>query len=317
MKALVRRSYGDASALQLAEIDTPTPGEGEVLVRVTAAGIDAGAYHFITGEPRLMRLGLGLSEPRDPRTGIELAGVVDAVGPGVSELAVGDAVFGVSTGSFADAVVAKASKLAKLPAGLDPVDAAAAAVSGMTALDALAAAGPLAGQRVLVTGAGGGVGTFIVQLALAKGALVTGVCSTAKVPLVRSLGAEAVNYTRGEPTGQFDVVFDLGGRRPLRQLRGLLVRGGRAVLIGGEGGTGPLSGFERQLFAPLTMALSGRRFISLTSSTTTAKLQRLAERLTRGDVHAVIDRRYPLAEGVAAVRHFESGTVAGKLVLVP
>jgi NADPH:quinone reductase-like Zn-dependent oxidoreductase len=317
MRALLRREYGDSRALELAEIETPTPGAGQVLVRVTAAGIDAGTLHLMAGQPALIRLATGFGRPRDPRIGTELAGVVEAVGPGVSSLAVGDAVFGVTRGSFADAVLASADKLAKLPLGLDPVEAAAAAVSGMTAFEALAAAGPLAGTRVLVTGAGGGVGSFAVQLAIAAGASVTGVCSTAKLPLVRSLGAEAVDYTEGEPTGRFDVLIDTGGLRSLRALRDLLVPGGRALLVGGEGGSGPLGGFERQLFAPLTMAFSGRRFVAITSSTTRAKLEQLAARLLADGVHAAIDRRYPLAEGIAALRHLESGSVVGKLVILP
>ncbi len=316
MRAVLRPEYGGASVLTVGEIETPTPGAGEVLVRVTAAGVDAAAHHFMTGEPRLLRLSAGLGTPNSPRLGVELAGVVDAVGSATS-LAVGDAVFGLAQGSFADAVVADPGKLAKLPPGLDPADAAAAAVSGVTALDALAAAGPLDGRRVLVTGAGGGVGTFAVQLAIAAGASVTGVCSTAKLALVRSLGAEAVDYTQGEPSGAYDVIIDTGGRRTLRQLSSLLVRGGRALLVGGEGGRGPLGGFERQLFAPLVMIGSGRRFVSVMSSTTTAKLEKLAAALLAGDAHAVIERRYPLEQAAEAMRQFGSGAVAGKLVLIP
>ena len=316
MKAVLRREYGDASVLSVEEVETQTPGRGEVLVRVIAAGVDAGAVHIIKGEPALMRLGLGLRAPRNPRVGTELAGVVEAVGEGVTTLSVGDSVFGVSQGSFADALIADPAKLGILPAGLDPVDAAAAAVSGMTALDALKAAGPLDGRRVLITGAGGGVGTYLVQLAVAAGATVTGVCSTAKVPVVTSLKAHhVVDYTVGEPTGQYDVIFDTGGLRTLRSLRDLLVRGGSAVLIGGDGGTGLLGGFERQLLSPLTMAASGRRFVNVMSSTTTAKLDELAARLLVGDVKSVVDREYPLAEAADAVRQFTSGSVAGKLVL--
>ena len=317
MRAVLRSAYGDASVLTVGDIETPTPGAGEVLIRVTAAGVDAAAHHFMTGEPRLMRLSTGLGAPRSPRLGVEVAGVVDAVGPGVTALAVGDAVFGLANGSFADAVVGQVGKLAKLPAGLDAADAAAAAVSGITALDALAAAGPLAGRRVLVTGAGGGVGTFAVQFAIAAGAGVTGVCSTAKLPLVRSLGAEAVDYTQGEPTGAYDVIIDTGGRRSLRRLSGLLVRGGRALLVGGEGGGGPLGGFERQLFAPIVMLGSGRRFVSVMSTTTTEKLEKLGAALVAGEAHSVIDRRYPLEQAAEAMRQFAASTVAGKLVLIP
>ena len=309
MRAVIRTEWG--GPLELVDLPTPQPGTGEVLVRVTAAGIDAGARHIIDGEPRLLLLGMGRLAPRDPRVGTELAGVVEAVGAGVTSLAVGDPVFGVAQGSFADAVVAKAGKLAKLPAGLDPVDAAASAVSGITALDAMAAAGPLAGRRVLVLGAGGGVGTFLVQLAVAAGARVTGVCSTAKVDAVRGLGASAVvDYTQGEPTGEFDVLFAAGGLRPLSALRDLLVRRGVAVLVGGDGGSGLLGGYEKQLLAPLTMAFSGRRFVSVTSSTTTAKLEKLT-------VRPLIDRRYPLGQADQAMAHYASGSVIGKLVLVP
>jgi NADPH:quinone reductase-like Zn-dependent oxidoreductase len=318
MRAVLRREYGGPSVIELAEIETPEPARGQVRVRVTAAGIDAGAIHFLEGEPRLVRLALGRPAPKDPRIGTELAGVVEAVGEGVTTLSVGDAVFGVSQGAWADALVASATKLARLPEGLDPADAAAAAVSGITALDALRAAGPLAGKRVLVTGAGGGVGTFLVQFAVADGAVVTGVCSTAKVALVKELGATAVvDYTQGEPTGEYDVIFDTGGSRPHAQLRDLTVRGGRVILIGGEGGSGPLGGYERQLLAPLTMLFSGRRFVSVTSSTTTAKLEVLAARLLAGDARAAIERRYSLEETAEAVARFLSGKVAGKLVIEP
>ena len=318
MHVVIRSCWGGPEVLELTELPTPEPGKGEVLVRVAAAGIDAGVLHLITGEPRVLRFGLGRTAPRSARIGTELAGTVEAVGEGVTSLSVGERVFGVTDGSFADAVVASASKLARIPAGVDPVDAAAAAVSGMTALDALRVAGALAGRRVLVLGAGGGVGTFVVQFAVAEGATVTGVCSTAKLELVRSLGAQhVVDYTVAEPTGEYDVIVDTGGRRDLTQLSDLLVRGGTAALVGGEGGGPVLGGFERQLLAPLRMLFSGRRFVSVMSSTTTAKLERLGARLAAGDARAAIDRRYPLAEAGDAMRHFASGSVAGKLVLVP
>ena len=312
MRAVVRTEWG--GPVTIADLPTPQPGKGEVLVRVSAAGIDAGAKHIIDGEPRLLRLGMGRRAPRDARVGTELAGVIEAVGAEVTDFAVGDSVFGVAHGSFADAVVAKPGKLATMPASFDPADAAASAVSGITALDALGAAGPLDGRRVLVLGAGGGVGTFLVQLAVAAGASVTGVCSTAKTAAVTELGAShVVDYRQNEPTGEFDVLFAAGGIRPLTALRDLLVPKGVAVLIGGDGGAGLLGGFEKQLLAPLTMAFSGRRFVTITSSTTTAKL----ESLVQTGVRPVIDRRYPLAQSADALAHFASGAVIGKLVLVP
>jgi NADPH:quinone reductase-like Zn-dependent oxidoreductase len=319
MKAAIRREYSGPDGVEVAELPLPEPAKGEVRVRVAVAGVDASADHLMRGEPHLVRFELGRPQPRSPRFGTELAGTIDAVGEGVTGLAVGDRVFGVAQGSFADAVIASPAKLGILPAGVDFVDGAAAAVSGMTALDALRTLGPLAGRRVLVTGAGGGVGSFTVQLAVAAGAIVTGVCSTSKVELVRSLGAsEVVDYTAGEPTGQFDAIVDTGGRRDLRVLRDLVVRGGTVALVGGEGGGGPLlGGFERQLLAPLRMLFSGRRFRSVMSTTTTRKLEELAAHLAAGDARAAIDRRYPLVEAAEAMRHFASGTVAGKLVLLP
>jgi len=321
MRAAVRHEYG--GPIQVVDVDAPVPGRGEVLIRVAAAGIDAGADHLMRGEPSVVRLGLGIGRPRDPRFGTEVAGTVEALGKGVTDLAVGDDVYGVTNGSFAEFVVAKAGKVARAPQGLDPAASAAAAVSGITALDAVRAAGldspgSGVGRRVLVTGAGGGVGIFAVQFAVAAGAQVTGVCSTAKVDLVRSLGAEdVVDYTAGEPSGTFDVVIDCGGRRDLRVLRDLLVPGGVAVLVGGEGGGGPLGGFERQLLAPLRMLGSARRFVPLTSSTDPAKLAALAGHLEAGHIRAVIDRRYPLTDTAIAMDHFAAGTVAGKLVLIP
>ncbi len=316
MRAVTRREWG--GPLVVENVDAPQPATGEVLVTVAAAGIDAGVHHLWRGEPGMLRLGMGRERPRDPRIGTELAGTVAALGDGVTAYAVGDRVFGVANGSFAESVVAKTGKLALLPAAIDFADAAAVAVSGITAQDAIDAAGALDGRRVLVTGAGGGVGSLVVQLAVAAGATVTGVCSTAKADMVRQLGASTVvDYTAGEPTGDYDVVVDTGGRRELRAISALLVRGGRAVLVGGEGGGGLLGGFERQLLAPLTQLGSGRRFANVMSSTTTAKLERLAARLVAGEAHAVVDRSYPLEQAAEAMGRFAGGTVAGKLVLLP
>src|SRR3954447_26167730 len=220
MRAVVQDRYGDtADVLRPAEVARPEPGAGEVLVRVAAAGVDRGVWHLMAGKPYAARLAFGLRAPRNPVRGREFAGRVESVGAGVAAVRPGDEVFGVGGGSFAEYVVASGKKVAPAPAGLTPVEAAAMPVSASTALQAVRDHGHVsAGQRVLVIGASGGVGAFAVQIAKASGAEVTGVCSTAKVDLVRSLGADGViDYTQTDLAAsgvRYDVVLDIGGDRP-------------------------------------------------------------------------------------------------------
>src|SRR5438445_683844 len=233
MQAAVRRRYGSADLVHLEEIDRPTPKPGHVLVHVQAAGVDRGVWHLMTGKPYLMRIaGFGLRAPKNPVLGRELAGVIEAVGTGVTRFKPGDDVFGIGEGSFAEYVVARADRLAPKPQNLTFEQAAPIGVSGLTALQAVRDHAQVkAGHDVLVIGASGGVGTFVVQIAKAYGAKVTGVCSTSKVETVRSIGADhVIDYTRGEIAGRYDVIIDTGGNTPLARLRSLLEPDGTLVI---------------------------------------------------------------------------------------
>ncbi len=320
-RALVRDRYGSADLLQVRDVRRPRIEAGEVLVRVRAAGLDRGAWHLMTGRPYAMRLaGFGVRRPRDPGLGTELAGVVEAVGTAVTDLAPGDSVFGAGRSSFAEYAAARADRLARMPANLTFEQAAAVPVSGVTALQALRDQGHVrAGQGVLIIGASGGVGTFAVQLAKAFGAEVTGACSTAKADLVRSLGAQhVIDYTAG-PLGErgerYDLILDLGGNRPLRALRRLLTPQGTLVLVGGEG-RGPLTGgMDRQLRAAVLSPLVGQRlgkpWIALANRDDLDTLRAMIE---DGAVTPALDRICPLAALPDAMRDLQAGRVRGKVV---
>ncbi len=321
MKAIVNRAYGSPDGLRLEDVDTPRPGPGEVLVRVHAAGVDPGVWHHVTGLPWLGRLGFGLRRPRQPVLGLDLAGVVEAVGARVTGFAPGDEVYGNGRGSFAEYAVAPVATLARKPATLTFAQAAAMPISATTALDAVRDAGRVrAAHRVLVLGAGGGVGSFAVQIAAADGAVVTGVCSAGKADLVRSLGAdEVVDYAREDVTARgpvHHVVVDTAGNRPTRDLRRAVVPGGTVVFVGGEGAGGRLfGGFDRQLLAAATSPVVGHRLVSLYSRVRTEALESLTALATAGSLSPVLDRTYPLAAAADAVRQVASGHSTGKVVL--
>jgi NADPH:quinone reductase-like Zn-dependent oxidoreductase len=321
MKAIVNRSYGAPDGLRPAEVDTPRPGPGEVLVRVRAVGVDPGVWHHVTGLPWLGRLGFGLRRPRQVVPGLDLAGVVEAVGDRVTGLTPGDEVYGNAPGSFAEYAVAPVATLAAKPATLTFEQAAAMPISATTALDAVRDAGRVrAGQRVLVLGAGGGVGSFAVQIAKADGAVVTGVCSAGKADLVRSLGADdVVDYAREDVTARglvHDVVVDTAGNRLTRELRRTLVPGGTVVFVGGEGGGGRLfGGFDRQLLAAAASPFVGHRLVSLYSRVRTEALDTLSALVEAGRLAPVLDRTYPLAAAADAGRHVAGGHTTGKVVL--
>jgi len=320
VKAVVQDRYGDADVLAVRHIEEPVPGDGEVLIRVRAAGVDPGAWHLMTGRPYLVRLGFGLRAPKIKVRGREVAGTVQAVGQGVTQLGAGDDVYGTVEGSFAELACASATRFARKPGGLTFEQAAAVPISGMTALVAVRdRARVKAGQSILVVGAGGGVGSFAVQLAKAMGAHVTGVCSTSKVELVRGIGAdEIIDYTRedfADGTRRFDVIVDTAGRRPLPQLRRALAADGVLVIVGGEGGGRWLGGFQRQLGAPFRSIGRKQKLIGLMYRETQDLLLALSELVEAGKVAPVIDLTYPLGEAADAIRYLEQGHVAGKVVL--
>src|SRR3954453_18146283 len=251
MRAVVQDQYGSSDVLRVARVARPVTADHEVLVRVHAAGLDRGTEHLMTGKPYVMRLGFGLRKPKNPVSGRDVAGTVAEVGSSVTRFAVGDEVYGIAPGSFAEYAGAREDKLARKPVNLSFTQAAVVPVSAGTALRAIVDVGKVrAGQSVLVVGASGGVGAFAVQLAKAFGAEVTGVCSTAKLDLVSSLGADHVlDYTRedfADGSRRYDLILDIGGSTSVRRLRKALEPRGTLVFVGGEN-SGSLTGMGRQL----------------------------------------------------------------------
>jgi NADPH:quinone reductase-like Zn-dependent oxidoreductase len=318
VKAIVQNTYGSADVLQLKDIDKPQISAGEVLLRVRAAGVDFGVWHFMAGIPYAVRLAIGLRRPRNPVRGLDVAGVVEAIGANVTAFKPGDEVFGVSEGSFAEYARASQNRVLHKPANLTFDQAAAVPVSATTALLGLRAAKVEAGQKVLIIGAGGGVGTFAVQLARSMGAEVTGVCSTSKLELVRSIGAtHVIDYTRedfAEGGRQYDVILDTAGNRAVSQLRRALTPRGTLVIIGGEGG-GRWLGLGRQLWAMVLGLFSSQKFRSPLSLVNKKDLRTLKDLLEAGKLAPVIDRTYPLSEVPTAIRSLAEGHSRGKVVI--
>ena len=321
MRALLQSGYGSADVLRTGTTARPVPGAGEVLVKVHAAGIDRGTWHLLTGRPYLMRvMGFGFRGPKSPVPGLDLAGTVVEVGPGVTRFAVGDAVFGIGEGAFAEYARAREDKLVKKPAGLSFEQAAVLGVSGGTALQALALGQLKAGEKVLVIGASGGVGTFAVQLARALGAEVTGVCSAAKADLVRRLGAHHVlAHDRGDfadGSVRYDLVLDLGGNTPLARLRRAMTPTARLVFVGGELGGDWTGGFGRQLGALLLGLFVKQRFAMLGAKEHFSHLEPLAAACEKGELVPAVERTVSLAEVPGVLRDLEAGRVRGKTAVV-
>ena len=320
MKAIVQDTYGSAEVLQLREVDQPTAGDGEVLVQVHAAGISRGDVHLMTGEPYLLRLlGCGVRRPKNRVPGQDVAGTVVAIGADVTRFRVGDDVFGIARGAFAEYAVAREDKLAHKPAAQSYEQAAAMPVSGLTALRALDTAGVTAGQTVLVVGASGGVGSYAVQLAVAAGATVTGVASTRKVRLVHDLGAtEVIDYTQEDFAGgsrAFDVILDVGGVTPIDRLRPALTRTGTLAIIGGENGATWSPGMGRQLHAVLRNPFVSQRLVMVMNKEHHSGLERLAAFADDGSVASFVDRPFPLCDAADAVKHLAAGRALGKVVI--
>jgi NADPH:quinone reductase-like Zn-dependent oxidoreductase len=321
MHAMVQSRYGDADTLQLSTIDVPQPAANQLLLRVEAAGLDRGVWHLMTGLPWLVRImGFGLMRPKQPVPGLDVSGRVVKLGSDVTGFQVGDAVFGVGSGTFADYAVAQAQKLSIRPDGLDPVQVAAVPISGMTALQALRDVGRVqSGQHVLVIGASGGVGSYTVQLARYFGAVVTGVASTGKLDYVRDLGAEhVIDYTRDDALDgsvHYDLIIDIGGRNPIRKLRRAMTPAGTLVIVGGEGGDRLTGGIGRQLRAMLLSPFVSQRLTSFVSGERAADVQWLGERLAAGDIKAPVDRIYTLERTPIAVDDLAAGRLKGKAVI--
>jgi NADPH:quinone reductase-like Zn-dependent oxidoreductase len=319
MRAIVQAGYGSADVLHLEEIGRPAAAGGEVLLRVHAAGLDRGTWHLMAGQPYVIRLVSGLRAPKNPVPGLDVAGTVVAAGADATGFAVGEEVFGIGQGSFAEYARARQDKLARKPASLTFGQAAVVAVSGLTALQGLRDAGCLQpGQHVLITGASGGVGTYAVQIAKALGAQVTGVCSTAKTDLVTSIGADHVlDYTRddfADGSQRYDLILDIAGNSPLARLRRALTPAGTLVLAGGEDG-GRWTGMGRQLRALARSPFTRQRLTMLVSRQRHADLETLARLIEAGQLTPVIGKTYPLHQAPDAMRHFQAGHARGKLVL--
>jgi NADPH:quinone reductase-like Zn-dependent oxidoreductase len=322
MRAIVQDTYGPADVLELREIERPEVGENDVLVRVRAAGSGPDVWHIMTGQPYMARAALGFRRPKVRVRGWDVAGTVEAVGASVTDFRPGDEVMGVAEGgSFAEYAVTSPDKLVPKPASLSFEQAAALPISGVTALQALRdKAHVQPGQTVLVIGAGGGVGTLAVQVAKAFGAHATGVASSSKLDLVRSIGADdVIDYTREDFTDgsmKWDVIVDTAGRRPLRQLRRALTPKGTLVVVGGDGGGRWTGGFFRgMLRGPLVSPFVGQKLMGLNSKVTREDLQGVAELAEAGKLTPVIGHTYALSQTPEAIRELEAGHAAGKLVI--
>jgi NADPH:quinone reductase-like Zn-dependent oxidoreductase len=320
MKAIVQRAYGDADVLKLEEIDRPGVGADDVLVRVRAAGLNHADWVYTSGTPLIARLAFGLRRPRMTVRGKDVAGIIEAVGANVTAFRPGDHVYGeLESGTFAEHVAAPASLLARKPANLSFEQAATVPLSGMTALLGLRdAAAVTAGQRVLINGASGGVGTFAVQIAKALGAEVTAVCSARNASLAVSLGADSViDYGREDFTlgaADYDVIFDLVGNHSLAALRRVLTPNGTLVLSSGTGGRvfGPMG---RILRAVVLAPLVRHKLVLIAGKRNTATLDDLRTLIEAGQVTPAIDRSFSLAQTQAAMRYFVTEHARAKIVI--
>jgi NADPH:quinone reductase-like Zn-dependent oxidoreductase len=321
MRAVVQKAYGSADVLSYEQRAMPSIAEGEVLLQVHAAGLDRGTWHLMTGLPYLMRvLGFGFRRPKNEVAGLDVAGTVTAIGASVTRFAVGDEVFGIARGSFAEYAAAREDKLAAKPKNLSWEQAGVVAVSVLPAWQGLTDVGRLEpGRRVLVTGASGGVGSYAVQLAKALGAEVTGVCSAGKADLVRSLGADhVIDYARedfADGTRQYDLILDLAGNTSLPRLRRARTRTGTAAIAGGEQGGKWTGGFGRQLRAGLVSLFVTQRLAMVASKERASDLEKIIPYLESGVVVPHVDRTFHLARAREAMDHLVAGRARGKVAI--
>ena len=319
MKAILQDIYGPPDVLYVGEVEEPAVGSSDVLVQVHAAAVDRGTAHLMRGEPYLIRIiGFGFRGPKSRVLGRDVAGTVIQVGSDVTEFRVGDEVFGIAKGSFAEHAAARVDKLVHKPARLSFEQAAVVPVSATTAMQGLRDVGHVrAGQKVLVIGASGGVGTYAVQIAKALGARVTGVCSTTKVDLVRSIGAdEVIDYTQqdfADGVTRYDLIFDIGGDSRISRLRRALARNGCLVIVGGEGGK--WTGVGRQIRAVALSPVVPQRLAMFINKERHDDLDAVRQLIESGQVTPIIDRTYPLGEVPDAMRHLEAGQARGKIAI--
>jgi NADPH:quinone reductase-like Zn-dependent oxidoreductase len=320
VKAVIRDAYGSVDVLRLADIDQPVAGEAAVLVRVHASGVDQGVWHLMTGTPYAMRLaGFGIRAPKNPLLGYDVAGRIEAVGAQVTEFQKGQEVFGTCRGSFAEYAVARPDRLLSKPGNVSFEQAAAVPISGYAALQAVREHGGIRpGQRVLIIGAGGGVGTFAVQIAKADGAEVTGVCSASKTELVRSIGADhVIDYTRedfADRRNRYDVILDIAGNRLLSELRRALTPRGTLVIVGAED-AGDWLGIRRQLRAAALSPFLRQKLGFFISKERRQDLEQLRTLLEAGTLSPVVDRTFPLEGVPAAIQYLRDGHARGKIVI--
>jgi NADPH:quinone reductase-like Zn-dependent oxidoreductase len=320
MKAIFQDRYGSTDVLKFGDVEKPEVGDDEVLVRVRAAGVDRGVWHLMTGLAYPMRMMFGLRKPKNPVPGMDVAGIVETVGKDVTRFEPGDEVFGIGKGTYAEYARAPENKLVAKPANLTFEQASVVSISGLAALQAVRDEAKVRpGQKVLIIGAAGGVGTYAVQIAKQFGAEVTAVCSTTKTDLVRSIGADhVIDYTRedfADGARHWDAILDIAGNRSLSHLRRALTPQGTLVIVGGEEGGKWLGGLGRPIGASLLSLFVSQRLRMQLPKERLDDIQTLKELAEAGKIAPVIERTYALSEAPEAIRRLEEGRARGKLVI--
>jgi NADPH:quinone reductase-like Zn-dependent oxidoreductase len=321
MQAIVYRQYGDADVLKLEQVAKPTPAANELLIKVHDASLNPLDWHYMHGTPYLVRFQSGLGRPKFTGIGVDFSGTVEAVGPDVKQFKVGDEIFGTASGALAEYATSTELGLSRKPSNMTFEQAAAVPIAGITALQGLRDVGQLKpGQKILINGASGGVGTFAVQIAKSMGAEVTGVCSTRNVDLVRSLGADhVVDYTKEDFTKgatHYDLIFDTVGNHPFSDYLRVLNPHGTLLVIGGpstDPWIGPMKGFIKA--SVLTHFVSQKVTGFLADANKTSDLDTLRDMMQAGKLVPAIDRQFPLSEARAAMRYLETGHARGKVIV--
>jgi NADPH:quinone reductase-like Zn-dependent oxidoreductase len=319
MKAVIYHEFGSPDVLTVQDVPKPVPKDEQVLIKVKAASLNPYDWHFMTGMPYIMRISAGFLKPADPRLGVDFSGTVEAVGKKVTRFKPGDDVIGAKGGAFAEYVCGSEKGLIIKPANLSFEEGAAVPIAGLTALAAVRQQGNVQpGQKVLINGASGGVGTFAVQIAKLAGAEVTGVCSTRNVELVRSLGADKViDYTKEDFTAgteRYDLILDNVANRSLAECRRALTPNGKYIMIGGPNGTW-IKPMDRALKAAFLSRFVSQKMTMMLSDPTPETWAAMRELLESSKVKPVIDRRYPLSQIADAMRYLEQGHARGKVIV--